>query len=140
MGCEQAPLYGMLTRGYTPPSLLSLGSTPFWCDDFTPLWHVADWYAPDWLKNTAGWRLFQLVVVVARRKTIRPTSNRPTAHTRSNVIIIRDEHTGELGSVITAYRTMIRHYESSRSWVTPMSCSHVAPSAPKLKNADTDTY
>ena len=58
MGCDQVPLFGILARGYTP-SLLSLGSTPFW-HDFTPFRHVAGWRAPDRLKNTAGWRLFQL--------------------------------------------------------------------------------
>ena len=72
-------------------------------------------------------------------KRLRPTSNRPTAQTRSNVIRIRDRHSTGLGSVITAYRTMMRHDESSRSWVTPMSCSHAAPSAPQFKNADADT-
>ena len=41
--------------------------------------HVAIWCAPDWLKNTAGWRLFQLVVIVARRKDYvrRQTDQRP---------------------------------------------------------------
>ena len=34
---------------------------------------------------------------------------------------------------------MIRHDES-RSWVTPMSCFHAAPSAPKFKNADRHRY
>ena len=74
VGCDQVPLFGMLARGYTPPYLLSLGSTPCW-HDFTPFRHVADWYAPDWLKNTAGWRLVQLVVVVARRKDYVPRRN-----------------------------------------------------------------
>ena len=41
--------------------------TPFW-HDFTPFGHVADWCAPDWLKNTTRWRQFHLVVVVARGK------------------------------------------------------------------------
>ena len=61
----------MLAWGYTPRSILSLGSTPFW--------HVAIWCAPDWLKTIAGWRLFQLVVVVARRKDCvrRQTDQRP---------------------------------------------------------------
>ena len=59
VGYEQVPLFGMHTRGYTPPSLLGLGSPPFW--------HVAKSCASEWLKNTAGGRLFQLVVV-ARRK------------------------------------------------------------------------
>ena len=57
---DQVPRFGVLAREYTPPSLVSLGSTPFW--------HVADWCASDWLKNTASWRLFMLVFAVARRK------------------------------------------------------------------------
>ena len=36
-------------------------------------------------------------------KRIRPTSKRPTAQTRLNVVTIRDQHTAGLGSVITAY-------------------------------------
>ena len=38
-------------------------------------------------------------------KRLRPTSNRPTAQTRSNVIsiLVRDQHTTGLGSVIAAY-------------------------------------
>ena len=69
---------GMLARGYTPPSLLSLGRTPSW-HDFTPFWHLAIWCAPNSLKNTTGWRRFQLVVVVARRKDYvrRQTDQRP---------------------------------------------------------------
>ena len=58
----------MLMRVHTPRSLLSWGSPPFWYE-FTPFWHVTDCCAPDRPKNTAGGRLFQLVVVVARRKT-----------------------------------------------------------------------
>ena len=69
-------------------------------------------------------------------KRLSPTANRRTAHTRSNVISIREQRITGLGSVITAYRTMIRHDESSRSWVTPMSYSHAAPSAPQFKHAD----
>ena len=46
---------------------------------------------------------------------------------------IRDQHTTSLGSVFTAYRTIIRHDESSRSAVTLMLCSHTAPSAPQLR-------
>ena len=63
--------FGMLTLGYTPSSLQGLGSLTF-CNDFASFWHVAGWCAPDWLKNTAGGRLFQLVVVVARRKEYVP--------------------------------------------------------------------
>ena len=55
----------------------------------TPLWHVAIWCAPDWLKNTAGWRLFQLVVVVARRKDY--TSDVKT--TNGPDPLKRDQHT-----------------------------------------------
>ena len=97
----------------------------------TPLWHVAIWCAPDWLKNTAGWRLFQLVVVVARRKdnVRRQTDQRPRPAQTNVISIIRDQHITRLGSVITAY-TMMRHDESSRSRVTSMSRSHAAPSAP----------
>ena len=50
----------MLARGYTP-RLYEVWEVPLF-------WHVGVWCAPDRLKNTAGWRLFQLVVVVARRK------------------------------------------------------------------------
>ena len=87
VGCDLVPLFGMLARGYTPPSLLSVGSTPFW-HNFTLFWHVAIWCAPGWLKDTAGWRLFQLVVVVARRKDYvrRQTTNGPDP-------LKRDEHT-----------------------------------------------
>ena len=79
MGYEDVPLFGMLGRGYTRPSLLSLGSPPFW-HDITPFWHVAVWCTPECLENTAGGRLFQLVVVVARRKdnVRRQTDQRPT--------------------------------------------------------------
>ena len=56
-GVWPSTLLGMLAQGFTPPSLLPLGSPPFG-HDFTPFWHVADWCAPDWLKNTADWRLF----------------------------------------------------------------------------------
>ena len=63
---NQVPLFGMLARGHTPPSLPSLGSPPFWYD-FTPFWHVADWGAPDWLKKVADGQLFHLVVVVQRK-------------------------------------------------------------------------
>ena len=61
------------------------------------------------------------------------TTNGPDP--RSNVVSIRDQHSTGLGSVITAY-TMMRHDELSRSWVTPMSCFHAAPSAPKFTNVD----
>ena len=50
----------------------------------------------------------------------------------------RDQHTTELGSVFLL--TMMRHDLSPGSCVTPMSWSRVAPSAPKFKNADTDTW
>ena len=62
-----------------------------------------------------------------------PTSKRPSAQTRSNVVSIRDQHTTGLGSLISAYI-----YDESRSWVlTPISCSsREAPSTPD--NADTD--
>ena len=74
MGCEHVPLFDMLTRGCTPPSLLRLRSPPFWCD-FPPFGLVADWCTPDWLKNTTGGWLFQLVVVVAGRKDHVPRRN-----------------------------------------------------------------
>ena len=89
MGCDQVPLFSMLARGYTPLSLLSLGSTPFVLHGLTPFWYVAIWCAPDWLKNTAGWRLFQLVVVVARRKDY--TSDVKT--TNGPDPLKRDQHT-----------------------------------------------
>ena len=71
MGYEQVPRFDMLARGFTPPPLLSLGSPAIW-HDFTSFWHVAVWCAPEYLENTAGGRLFQLVVVVARRKDYVP--------------------------------------------------------------------
>ena len=73
----------------------------------------------DWLKNTGGWRLLQLVVVLHDEKTIRPTSKQPTAQTRPNVISIRicDQH------------TMMRRDESRSSGLTPnlvlFSCSPI---------------
>ena len=119
VGCDQVTLFGMLTRGYTPPSLLSLGNPRFWCD-FPPFWHVADWCAPDWLKNTARGRLFQLVVVVARRKDYVPRRNdqrsRP-AQTWS-AYVITNQHTPELGSVITAYH--------DETWFQVVSDSHLS--------------
>ena len=75
-------------------------------------------------------------------KRLRPTSNRPTAQTRSNVISIVCTWSAYHRARFSDYcihRTMVRHDESSRSWVTPMSSSHASPSAPKFKNADTDT-
>ena len=82
-----------------PRRLLSLESPGFWYD-FTPFWHVVDWCAPDWLKNAAGWRLVQVVVVVARRTDYVPRRNDqlPTP-----VTSVRDQHTTRLGSVVTAY-------------------------------------
>ena len=60
VGCDHVPFVEYAcARAY--PAV----STKF---EKSPFWHVAGWCAPDWLTNTAGWRLFQLVVVVARRK------------------------------------------------------------------------
>ena len=86
-GCEQVPLFGMLTRGYTPPSLLSLGKSPL-LYDFTPFWHIVDWCAPDWLKNTAGGRLFQLVVLLWHGE--KTTSHVET--TNGPDVLKRDQH------------------------------------------------
>ena len=69
-GVSKYPFFACLPKGIPRRLLLGEGSLPFWYD-FTPFWHVADWCAPDWLKNTAGGRLFQLVIVV---KGLRPTS------------------------------------------------------------------
>ena len=78
----------------------------------------------------------QLATVHARvccgtTKGLRPTSKRPTAQTRPNVISIPQ------GLFRWLLHTMMRH-DVSRSWVlTPISCSsRTAPSAPD--NADTD--
>ena len=94
----------MLARGYTPPSLLSLRSTP--------CWHVAIWYAPDWLKNTARWWLFQLVIYWHDEKTtsIVKTTNGPD-------LLKRDQHTSTSsaipqGLVWWLLHTMMRHDES----------------------------
>ena len=136
VGCEQVLFFGMFTRGYTPPSLLNLGSPPFWCD-FPPFWHVVDWCTPDWLQNTAGGGLFQLAVVVVRRKDYVPRRNDQRARSAQtwSVISIRDQHTTELGSVTTAY---IPWWEmtSLRRELTPVSCFRAARSAPD--NAGTD--
>ena len=78
----------MLTRGVIPPSLPSLGRPPLWYA-FTTFRHVADWRVPDWLTNTAGGRLFQLVVVVARRK--KTTPHIETTNGRDP--LKRDQHT-----------------------------------------------
>ena len=73
---------------------------------------------------SSSWLLWQ------DEKRLRLTSKRPTAETRLNVISIRDQHTTELGFVITTYM-MSRGCE-----LTPFSCSRAAPSAPDI--ADTD--
>ena len=126
----------MFARGDTPPSLLNLESTPFW-RDFTPFWHVAVWCAPDWLTNTVGWRLFQLVGVVARRKDYGPhrTANGPDP-------LKRDQHRWSFYHRAWFGDFCIPSWDmmSPGSCVTPMSWSRVAPSAPKFKNADTDTW
>ena len=47
---------------------------PFWYD-IPPFLARCELVCPDWLKNTAGGRLFQLVVIVARRKDYVPHRN-----------------------------------------------------------------
>ena len=92
----------MLARGYTPPSLLSLGKYPF-LTRFYPFLALCDLVCPGLAQKHR-----RLAIVPARgccgtTKRLRPTSKRPTAQTRSNVISIRDQHATGLGSVITAY-------------------------------------
>lgn len=57
----------MLTPVYTLLSLQDSGCHPF-SYYFTCFWYLADWCALDLLNNAAPVRLFQLVVVVGRRK------------------------------------------------------------------------
>ena len=129
----------MLSRGYTQSSLPWLGDTSFW-HDFTPFWHVAVWCAPDWAKNTAGWRLFQLVVVVARRKDYGPHRNgqrpRPAQTWSAYILTWSAYHRAWFGDFCIPWWVMM----SPGSCVTPVSWSRAAPSAPKFKNADTDTW
>ena len=114
----------MLARGYTPPSILGLGSTPFW-HDFTPFWHVGVWCAPDWLKNTAGRRLF--VVVVVRKDYVRRRNDQRPRPAQTWSVYILYVISIPQGLVRRLLHTMMRHYES-RSWVlTPISCSSFAP-------------
>ena len=62
---------------------------------------------PGLAQNTASWRLFQLAVVVARRKDYVPRRNDqrngPDSLKRDQHISIRDQHNTGIGSVITAY-------------------------------------
>ena len=67
------PFWHVYARVF-PSVVTNFGSPPFW-HDFNPFWHVAVWCAPECLENTAGGRLFQLVVVVARRKDYVPRRN-----------------------------------------------------------------
>ena len=84
VGYEQVPLFGMFARGYTPPSLRSLGSLSFvrFCP-FSAPWGLL-W--PGMSRKHRRW-----VTVPARSccdttKRLRPTSKPPAAQTRSNVI------------------------------------------------------
>ena len=92
----------MLAQGYTLPSLLRLGSPRCW-HDFTPVWYVVDWCAPDWLKNQRRLSLVPACGCRGATKRFRPTSKRPTVQTRSNVISIRDQHAIGFVTVNIAY-------------------------------------
>ena len=116
----------MLARGYTPPSLLSLGST------------TLRFGAPRTGSKTPPVGDCSARGCCGTTKRLRPTSKRPTAQTRSNVMSIHVWSAfHRLGSVITAY-----HDETW--WVVQVVGDshvmlHAAPSVPKFKNADTDT-
>ena len=91
----------MLTQEYTPPSLLSL-SNPL----FGTITHF--WAGHGLVYPGLAHKLRRRVTVPARgscgtTQRLRSTSKRLTAQIRLNAISIRDQHTTELGSMITAH-------------------------------------
>ena len=94
----------MLARGYTPPSLLL---RIFWevplLARFYPFLARCGLVCPGLAQKHRRLATVPARSCCGKAKRLRPTSKRPTAQTRSNVISIRLQHTTGLGSEITAY-------------------------------------
>ena len=78
-GVSKYPLFGMLTRGYTPPYLLSLVR-------FYPFLSRRGLVCPGLARKHRRWATVPARGCCGTTKRLRPTSKRPTAQTHSNVI------------------------------------------------------
>ena len=74
-------------------------------------------------------------------KTIRPTSKRPMAQTRSNVISLRNQHTTGLGSVITACHVETCGVQVVGDSHIMLSCSRVgSKNSTQIRNGENYKY
>ena len=96
------PFLACLREGIHPAVSTKFGKSPFMVR-FSPFLARCGLVCPGLAQKHRRWAIVPARGCFGTTRRLRPTSKRPIAQTRSNVISIRDQHTTELGSVITAY-------------------------------------